>query len=533
MSTNKRVILQQDLPGAMKGTEVLYDTERVLYYIRGTLYKWSRGLIEGDDGKWFKLEEILLEEKSFNKYRGNLKDDHGRIIFTISECGKYIVEEYKGKPVIQKNENFEIISIENHGEIFGRDSAIFWTAFQTTLPINIMSVKRPSDGEIFIVGHEVLNYEGYPKRITGFDFSARGTNIEVKFSNEKIDYNWLYQIKRFPLPSTNIPEDKKPELLLKLKERYPSGIVLGGAGAIVGDVGVMIEWINPGGETKQRKFYESDYVLSVIEFVNDKLLVVADGKTAYVHPSHFKGIKFYDKPVLFVTEDGQPVYDRVPYWTINKYDWNVVKRTPNVEQGTFLEKWLTSGRFPHHAFSTQEKANEYIAWNKPQFSLAEIMSRSRWYSGDGETEKHIFLREELIKLAKSKQGLPATEKQSSPIPQDGKLTVPEYIAKGMRESNLCKENEQKTERIGVTEIKAEGFSDHGNWYRFHIARSPGKEWPTVLKAQVPAIKSAIEWVINEDEGKPGEIAVWAAIKVLEQSDWLCMKRILSAAKQRS
>lgn len=404
MTTNKRYRLLKDLPQCKAGTIFDKYDETAIDYVALGVTQWDSGKCKHvevflldchveNNPEWF--SEILPEEKSFNKYRGNLKDDHGRIIFEISECGRYIVEEYRGEekvlprtesPSTQSSRDWEIVELWNGKGVWfheggpGED----WTKLLKDPTLQISQVRRLSDGEIFTIGDEI-NVTGKGVKIRAFEISATGRNIEVQFDyGNSLHYQWLYQIQKSPSPSTSIPEDKKPPL------------------------GIMPEW-----RWKELRLQD-------VQGAIDRYLEV-------------------DKPIP----------------------------TDFIEEKYQLQTWL----------------------NK--------------------------------------------RKQSPPIPQDGKLTVPEYIAKGMRESNLCKENEQKTERIEVTEIKAEGFSDHGNWYRFHIARSPGKEWPTVLKAQVPAIKSAIEWVINEDEGKPGEISVWAAIKVLEQSDWLCMKRILSAAKQRS
>lgn len=99
---SKRYRLLKDLPGLKAGTvfEKCDDVTRPA--CRDYAYKddetqrrwWYHPKDVENNPEWF--SEILPEEKSFDKYRGNLKDDYGRIIFEISESGKYIVEEYKG-----------------------------------------------------------------------------------------------------------------------------------------------------------------------------------------------------------------------------------------------------------------------------------------------------------------------------------------------------------------------------------------------------------------------------------------------------
>jgi hypothetical protein len=59
------------------------------------------------------------------------------------------------------------------------------------------------------------------------------------------------------------------------------------------------------------------------------------------------------------------------------------------------------------------------------------------------------------------------------------------------------------ERVDVTKIETAGFSDYGNWYKFHIAAAPGKPWPFIEPNQFPAIKQAIEQVLNNEVGLLG------------------------------
>lgn len=53
-------------------------------------------------------------------------------------------------------------------------------------------------------------------------------------------------------------------------------------------------------------------------------------------------------------------------------------------------------------FSTIDAATNYIAWNKPQFTLAEIMANSEWYSGNDKTELRTIQCERLTDIAKKK-----------------------------------------------------------------------------------------------------------------------------------
>lgn len=108
------------------------------------------------------------------------------------------------------------------------------------------------------------------------------------------------------------------------------------------------------------------------------------------------------------------------------------------------------------------------------------------------------------------------------------ITVPsEWIAEKIileKELGLIEERDvpvkvERAGRIEVTELVAVSCSDHGNWYKFHIAGNGKYFMAGILKEQVSEIKSAIERVLNNERMNLHE-----SIKVLEQSEWLCIKR---------
>lgn len=75
----------------------------------------------------------------------------------------------------------------------------------------------------------------------------------------------------------------------KLAETYPDGIVLGRSKGIVGAAGLLVEWVNAGGEKQQEKFEENEEV-SIVRHELHKVEISARGKMAIVPTVFLKGL---------------------------------------------------------------------------------------------------------------------------------------------------------------------------------------------------------------------------------------------------
>jgi hypothetical protein len=100
------------------------------------------------------------------------------------------------------------------------------------------------------------------------------------------------------------------------------------------------------------------------------------------------------KPILFTTEDGKPVYIGETYWkvTILEQCWKADEMLMRIE--------LSQPPSYFKYFSTKEAAEQYILENKPCLSMVYIISYGGGYDTRGEYAK--VYTEELKKLANTK-----------------------------------------------------------------------------------------------------------------------------------
>jgi len=99
------------------------------------------------------------------------------------------------------------------------------------------------------------------------------------------------------------------------------------------------------------------------------------------------------KQPILTTHDGKDIYKLDKCWYVGKeFEIN--------EWVAFETEILHLDKLKY--FSTKEAAESYIAWNKTQFSLAEIMANSHLLQEDGSMDCYAFSRIKLIELAKSK-----------------------------------------------------------------------------------------------------------------------------------
>ena len=94
------------------------------------------------------------------------------------------------------------------------------------------------------------------------------------------------------------------------------------------------------------------------------------------------------KQPILTTTDGVDVYENTSIWILFEQTW----RLSNIPSCKNMHQELTSDRSAntYKYFSTKEAAEQYVHWNKKQFSLADIMAYSEWYSGNNETEYRKF-----------------------------------------------------------------------------------------------------------------------------------------------
>ena len=103
-----------------------------------------------------------------------------------------------------------------------------------------------------------------------------------------------------------------------------------------------------------------------------------------------------DKPVLFTTEDNQPVYMGETYWKVTILDqcWKANE--------TVMREELANPPSYFKYFSTKEAAEQYILENKPCLSLNDVFQCSSWYAGNGVNQQNKFFKADLIKAVKQK-----------------------------------------------------------------------------------------------------------------------------------
>jgi hypothetical protein len=105
------------------------------------------------------------------------------------------------------------------------------------------------------------------------------------------------------------PAPKEEEIISKLLSRYPSGIIVGAASVIVGDLGLTIEGANPDGTKWQKRFNPND-AINVTEVRGNQLILHPDGIESSLSPSHFKGIKFQPAPKTYTESEVREIVGR-------------------------------------------------------------------------------------------------------------------------------------------------------------------------------------------------------------------------------
>lgn len=92
---SKRYILVKDLPGVKAPCLIKYNQDGEFYSPMFTGgYKWSRGIVEGDDGTWFKLEEVIEPKKERITVRVLPHENYG----DGKWMGFYVIEPTKPIP---------------------------------------------------------------------------------------------------------------------------------------------------------------------------------------------------------------------------------------------------------------------------------------------------------------------------------------------------------------------------------------------------------------------------------------------------
>lgn len=96
----------------------------------------------------------------------------------------------------------------------------------------------------------------------------------------------------------------------------------------------------------------------------------------------------------FTTEDGVQLFKGDSYVKLNNYsDWSIV--IGFIAEGN-------GDMYKGLKFSTKEAAQEWIIWNKPVLSLADVMASSEWFDGNNEFENRTFNKTALKKTVQSK-----------------------------------------------------------------------------------------------------------------------------------
>lgn len=98
------------------------------------------------------------------------------------------------------------------------------------------------------------------------------------------------------------------------------------------------------------------------QYVKENPLVIIQEEEIKNYPEFWEEVKEC-KPIL-ITEDGKEIYDNDKYWLVES-DLIITQVISDIEiRHTKLAK----------TFSTLKKAEEYIKWNKPMYSLNDIQN---------------------------------------------------------------------------------------------------------------------------------------------------------------
>jgi len=76
---------------------------------------------------------------------------------------------------------------------------------------------------------------------------------------------------------------------VKLNELYPTGLILGECKAIVGDLGLLVQWNNFINNTKEQKRFLPNEQISITEIRGEMLFLSGYIPIVSVHADRFKG----------------------------------------------------------------------------------------------------------------------------------------------------------------------------------------------------------------------------------------------------
>jgi len=304
-----------------------------------------------------------------------------------------LIKEFPGSPKLGSIEKPVCNSIHqmsngNYGYNFEENST-FWEevvkkdyeilSFQTNKGIAIIqdynidydskvdkihSVKRLSDGEIFTIGDEVIVIFNKSTifNITSFHISEGNKiacgNIEINYIEHVIkkDYEITAYIdqhlKVWEKNNNNkfetfcrLSNYTEKEILATLKTKIHSVKRLSdGEVFTIGDKAI----------TRLSNYGN----IRVFEICQNKLYIKSD-ENATVYDCKIKDLKIIKTP-LFRTEDGVNIFEGDKTYSVNRHFTLNAFRSNNGKEPSFVY------------FSTKEKAEEYILWNKPRLSLREI-----------------------------------------------------------------------------------------------------------------------------------------------------------------
>lgn len=108
---------------------------------------------------------------------------------------------------------------------------------------------------------------------------------------------------------------------------------------------------------------------------------------------------------------------------------------------------------------------------------------------------------EIISLLKASKQANTTKQYWDSI----KMTKDDVTCPPMTINPVSSQPQNTKERIEVTRFLSEGMSDCGNWYRFHISKSPNYGFPNIKEDKYASIKKAIEEVLNPSEFPTEEV----------------------------
>lgn len=281
------------------------------------------------------------------------------------------------RPVVEPEKDYEILSYSSKidarvfpvEESFGHED------------LQIHSVKRPSDGEVFTVREDSGQGKIVAFVIKWDSMFAQVNEVGFLGIGELIKQTRQPETKRPPLglrPKWIVAEHRRAEILEAMQRFEKDGVGVPDEWYI--ELGEIVGYLNSRKKEKKPEFvcppYTGDYFISekkgegvVPPYGNMISGAIKSGKeilTSLVERYNKAISNSKNKQSLFTTEDGVKIYQGDTFFSFVEPTYNL--RESIADANTFGYNCVNQ-----HCFSTRGKAEEYILMNKPLLSVSVVL----------------------------------------------------------------------------------------------------------------------------------------------------------------